>query len=498
MGNASLSLVLLSLMLAAPAAQASSPQTETRRNVVFIMSDQHNARALGCYGNQEIRTPNLDRLAGQGTLFTRAICQTGQCVPSRYSIWTGRYARSHGTYSNGNAQNPRELTVAELFKAAGYATATFGKHHMVMGPATANHGFDVVEVPAHEWKYNEETVLPYDRHRPGQGGRTPARNEEHDAVGCRRQDDRIHPAEQGTALRRLVFVPWPYADLPSLWLVRSKPNGPCLPSSPDRSGDARGRVVSEQVGFVRFGGTASENVGLLLRIRSQIDHNIGLVLDELDRHGLADHYDRRLYGRSRRDDGRAGAWTKGSTGYEATMRVPLILRLAGVVPAGKRIDELACSIDLFPTLLETAGLEVPSPRVQGKSLLPWFKASPARAQVRVQRTRSVDNQVVTVTSKPGNMSVSGRAAESSTSNCLILSLTRGRCGTLPGIRLPEPPRMNCSKPGRLGRGDGNGAVASVRKARAGRAKKCFTSRAKPRRPVRLLKELSPSGWSRPS
>jgi len=93
-----------------------------RPNILFIMTDQHNARALGCYGMDEISTPNMDRLANEGILFENAICQTGQCVPSRYSIWTGRYSRSHGTYFNGDDQDPTEETVGDLFKAAGYVT----------------------------------------------------------------------------------------------------------------------------------------------------------------------------------------------------------------------------------------------------------------------------------------------------------------------------------------------------------------------------------------
>ena len=136
--------------------------------MLFIMSDQHSAHALGCYGNAEVSTPNLDKLAKQGVRFENTICQTGQCVPSRFSIWTGRYARSTGTYGNGSGQKTEENTVADLFKKAGYFTGTIGKHHMMMTKENQNHGFDVVSVPSDRGK--PVNPLPYDEVPSGKVG----------------------------------------------------------------------------------------------------------------------------------------------------------------------------------------------------------------------------------------------------------------------------------------------------------------------------------------
>ena len=405
MRNTSLVVVLLSLLLATPRAKAAEPQAKMRLNVVFIMSDQHNARALGCYGNREIRTPNLDRLAEQGALFTRAICQTGQCVPSRYSIWTGRYARSHGTYSNGNMQNPQELTVAELFKQAGYVTATFGKHHMVMNETTGKHGFDVVEVPAPGWKYNEETVLPYERAHPGRSpvGESSLPNELHDCglIAART----IEYIQQN---KDRPFVAWcsfhgPHTPIcPSLpWARWYDPARLTLPPSLqqiDREMPGWETLLSKS-GTYDAKDLHRKTLAYYYGYVSQIDHNIGLVLDELDRQGLTD----RTLVVYTADHGEMlaehGAWTKGSTGYEATVRVPLILRIPGVVPTGMRVDELACSIDLLPTLLDAANLAIPA-RVQGRSLLPLLqgRAGPWRKYGFSELGSSIDNQVITVTS----------------------------------------------------------------------------------------------------
>lgn len=102
---------------------------------------------------------------------------------------------------------------------------------------------------------------------------------------------------------------------------------------------------------------------------SQIDYNIGRVLDELDRLGLADNTIVVYTSDHGEMMAEHGAWTKGRTGYEATIRVPLIIRLPKVFAGGKRSDELVCLIDLLPTLLDAAGLDIPE-NIQGKSLRP--------------------------------------------------------------------------------------------------------------------------------
>jgi arylsulfatase len=344
-------------------------------NILFIMSDQHSARALRCYGNQEIRTPNLDRLAAEGILFENAFCQTAQCVPSRYSILTGRYARSHGTYSNGQGQNPQEQTVAELFKKAGYATGTIGKHHMVMDKTTGNHGFDTVFAGANASFAQKGEFLPYDEVHPGRAnvGKSALSNEEHPAG--------IITAKALEFLREHRERPF------VLWYSFSGPHTPICPSSPwaemydprELSLPPNLEIIDREVpqidGLLTKSGKFSQKhyhrqtLAYYYGLVSQIDHNLGRVLKELDDLGLSD----RTLVVYTADHGEMmaehGAWTKGRSGYDATIRVPLILRWPKVLPAGRRTDELVGSIDLLPTLLEAAGLPIPA-NVQGISLLP--------------------------------------------------------------------------------------------------------------------------------
>lgn len=373
-------------------------------NVLFMMSDQHNARALGCYGNAEIKTPNLDALAGQGAVFMRAICQTGQCVPSRYSIWTGRYARSTGTFSNGCGQNADEDTVADLFHAQGYVCATLGKHHMSMTPQNRNHGFDRVEDPRSSWEYSQS--LPYEQAHPGRAkvGECSLPNEKHNAgmIGqktiefLRENKDKpfvVWCSFHGPHSPICVSKPWSEwhdpsrLTLPPTWNHKDE-KLPGMDSFLQKSGTYDTELLYRQTLAYYYGYV------------SQIDHNVGLVLRELETLGLASRTIVVYTADHGEMMGEHGAWTKGGTGYEPTIRVPLIIRLPGIIPAGTRVNELACSIDLLPTLLDAAGLKIPA-NIQGKSLLllPQGKTSGWRTYAFSELGGNIDSQVVAVTSK---------------------------------------------------------------------------------------------------
>ena len=108
------------------------------RNVLLITSDQQHWNTLGCL-NGELRTPNLDRLAARGTLFTRAYCPNPTCTPTRASIITGRYPSQHGAWSLGTKLLESEHTVGEDFQGAGVRTALVGKAHFQPTAGTCEH-----------------------------------------------------------------------------------------------------------------------------------------------------------------------------------------------------------------------------------------------------------------------------------------------------------------------------------------------------------------------
>ncbi len=354
-------------------------------NVLFIMSDQHNAHALGCYGNTEIKTPSLDRLAAAGVRFQNAFCQTGQCCPSRYTIWTGRYAHSHGLRWNHVIEPLNEITIGEVFRDAGYVTATIGKHNMQYDVAL--HGFDqAVEVPDYN-RFVEGLGVP---HCWAEGDWLPYRNDQFARpIGTSHADNEHHMAGFfGT--EAVKFLQANQNKPFCLWLSFHGPHVPHVASKqwmdlydadaltlPPNFYEQRSDVPA---GLNRLrqllGDLTEQDFKKVLRcyyaLVSQIDHNIGRVLDELDRLGLtertiivytADHGE--MMGEHR-------ACRKAVLNYDATVRVPMIIRMPGGRQRGVVIDELVGLVDLMPTLCEMAGLNFPK-KVKGSSLVPLLE-----------------------------------------------------------------------------------------------------------------------------
>ena len=351
-------------------------------NVLFIMSDQHNARALRCLGNDEIETPSLDGLADDGWRFPRAFCQTAQCCPSRYTLWTGRYAHSHGLRWNGVVEPLEETTIGEVFSDAGYSTGTIGKHHMMNDPR--KHGFaHVVSMPEYNKflaaerlpnAYQKGDWLPFKISGP---------------VGASDADNDNHPMGFWTS-ETLKFLRENRDNPFCLWYSFFGPHTPITPSRPwadmydpsslslpgnfDYSRDSvPWMLANARNNFRKMNEEDHRKVlALYYGLVSQMDYNIGRVLEELERLGIADKtivvYTADL-GEMMAEH---GAWTKFVLGLDATVRVPMIIRLPGAATGGKEITELVGLIDLMPTLCDLAGLEYPD-KVQGRSLVPLLQ-----------------------------------------------------------------------------------------------------------------------------
>ncbi len=117
------------------------------RNMLFIMSDEHSKRVLGCHGHPMIRTPNLDRLAGRGVRFTDAYCNSPICVPSRASFQTGRYVHDIRFWDNAIAYDGSVPSWAHRLKAAGHRVDSIGKLHF--RSAEDDNGFTKEHMPLH-------------------------------------------------------------------------------------------------------------------------------------------------------------------------------------------------------------------------------------------------------------------------------------------------------------------------------------------------------------
>jgi uncharacterized sulfatase len=324
----------------APAAEPSA-----RPNVVIILADDMGGGDLGCYGHPRFKTPNLDRMAAEGVRLTQFNTPMPFCAPTRAALLTGRYPFHHGLTGNPTpdagpeadrlALGAGEVTLAQVFKQAGYATGMVGKWHLghkQPGQLPTGRGFD------------EYLGIPYSNDmRPVQ----------------LLDADKVveYPVVQATLTQR-------YTERARRFLERNRDRpfffyfAHAMPHKP--------LAVSEA--FYKKSGA-----GLYGDALAELDWSVGQVLAALKDLGLDD----RTLVLFTSDN---GAWFGGSTGglrgmkgttWEGGYRVPMIARWPGHLPTGKVIDAPAVMMDLFPTALAAAGIAPPSDRtIDGKDLLP--------------------------------------------------------------------------------------------------------------------------------
>lgn len=313
-------------------------------NMIFILADDLGINDLACYGRRDHHTPHLDRLAAAGTRFTSAYCALPICSPSRAAILTGRQpARLHlTTYLPGRpdcaSQKLRhpvirqqlpleEKTLAEHLKAAGYATACIGKWHL------GGQGFGPRE-------------QGFDFYHAGQANTQPSETE-----GGKGEYDLTAQVEQFIEAHR---------DRPFfLYLAH---NSLHIPYSARTNLVARNRDAFEPV-YAALIETLDDSVGrLLARLDALGLATNTLVIFTSDNGGLhvPEGPHRTI---THNTPFRAG---KGFL-YEGGLRVPLIVRWPGRVPAGRVVDAPVVNTDWLPTLLELAGQPVP-PELDGVSL----------------------------------------------------------------------------------------------------------------------------------
>ena len=362
----------------AAAAEGQTPRP-TAPNFVFILADDLGARDVGIYGSSFYETPNIDRLAADGTRFTNAYAAASVCSPTRASIMTGRYPARLGItdWLPGREAHPDErlvrpalashlsdVTVAEVFQAAGYQTAAIGKWHLGDNPADLpdRHGFDVNiggsgkgSTPSYFSPYR----LP---HLPdGPVGEQLDERLTHEAIAF------IHRAAQQPRPFLLYLAHYavhnPLQAKPEVIAKYQAKLTAHPPAGPEIINGADGRVRVTQ-----------GNPTYAAMVES-LDHSVGAVMATLNELGLAENTIVVFMsdnGGVATSEGwptsnlplRAGkGWA-----YEGGVREPLIVRWPRHLPAGVVADEVVTSTDFFPTLLDLAGLPLrPEAHVDGRS-----------------------------------------------------------------------------------------------------------------------------------
>jgi N-acetylglucosamine-6-sulfatase len=360
----------LVLLLRTPPALADPPPPK-QPNILFILSDDHRWDFLGCVGHPFVETPNLDRLAEEGILFSNAFVTTSLCTPSRASFLTGQYAHRHGVRNNLTPWRDDNVTFLELLKKAGYDTAFIGKWHMP-GRLPRLRGVDrfiTFTVQAGQGQYWRCPLIVDGKDVES---RKPYITEE-------LTDYALEFLEQERQAPFCLYLS--HKAVHHEWLPPPDLTGLYAGMKPDLPGEADTWVTTTR-GSIYFGtfGRIEHHYMNYARCVVSLDREIGRVLDRLDELGLAQNTlvvyagDNGFYwGEHRLVDKR---WP-----YEEGIRVPWIVRYPGVIPdPGRRAGQMVANIDLAPTLLEAAGIEVPR-SMQGRSFLPVLRSAnaPGRA-----------------------------------------------------------------------------------------------------------------------
>jgi len=368
------------IILGSPAKSATPPE---RLNVLVIISDDHAAYVYGAYGNPKARTPNLDRLAHTGVRFTHAYVNCPMCTPSRQSLITGRLPHSIGVTQLETALSDETFTIAELLKQYGYDTAAIGKMHF---NSELHHGFDLRldlrdhrvylktrpprPIPADitvlpEWRPFKDparvwlngSYLPYGAHDDDMPGTWFARQA---------QDYLRNRTDKPFCL----FVSFYEPHLPFRFPIEYR--GMYDPGSFDVP--EPGPEDDWQIPNIFRNLTHSEKQHIIASYYTSVsflDKNVGLILDTLDETGLSEKTLVIYLGDNGYCLGHHGRFEKHCF-YEQSVRVPLVVRLPRSPRRDIEVDALAEFIDIFPTIAEFCGAQVPA-NVEGRSLLPLIE-----------------------------------------------------------------------------------------------------------------------------
>ncbi len=304
----------------APTRAQASPPAPSQLNVVIITVDTLRADHLACYGDKQIRTPNMDRLAQSGARFTQAFTPVPITLPAHTCLFTGSYPIATGMHDfSGNRLSPNVPTLATVLHARGYVTAAFVSAAVLDSRFGLNQGFDTYY---DHFNYNAPDAADMDE--------------------VRRRGDQVTDLALNWLLDREKSLPHqPFL----LWVHLYDCHAPYQPPEP---------YASRYLGRPYDGAIAFD------------DAQVGRLLDELEKAGWLSNSIVVLCGDHGEGLGEHGEKTHGFFVYNSTLQVPLLIKIPGTKPAV--INSGVSLVDVMPTLLQALRIQSP-PTVQGRSLL---------------------------------------------------------------------------------------------------------------------------------
>jgi arylsulfatase A-like enzyme len=340
--------------LAQPAALAVD---NSRPNIVFIISDDHAWTDYGFMGHPDLETPHLDKLAAQGSLFTRGYVPTALCRPALASIATGLYAHQHRITGNDPAwlpeMRPSGSTAAPpAYQALREKLISQFDPHPSIAKLLAQHGY----LSHQSGKWWEGS---YQR-----GGFTHGMTRGFPQPGGRHGDDGLKIGREGM-LPVVEFIDLAVAERKPffLWYAPFLPHDPHTPPN---------RLFQKY----KAKGVASDFVARYFAMVEWFDETCGQLLDHLELKGLT-HSTLVVYvgdnGWIQQPDGPGFAPRSKQSPYEGGVRQPILFHWPGCIPPGNRGDQLCSSVDILPTVLAAAGASIPA-NLPGYNLLPFLKS----------------------------------------------------------------------------------------------------------------------------
>jgi len=333
--------------LATPESQAAEPDRSKKPNLVFVFGDQWRAQAFGYAGNPDVKTPHLDKLAGESINFKYAISNCPVCSPFRASLMTGRYPLTHGVFLNDLRLNTEAVSIADAYNKAGYETAYIGKWHIdgtgrsAYIPPERHQGFKYWKVLECTHDYNKS---------PYYAGDSDARKTWPGYDAAAQTDDAItYLNERGKDGKPFcLFLSWgpphaPYRTGPKKLLAEyDKMKLKLRGNVPAK----RARMAqSDLAGYYAHCTALDECMGKLVKALadSGLDKNTVFVFS-------SDHGDM-LHSR---------AQMKKQRPYDEAIRIPFLLRCPTAWKiAPQTIDEPFGVPDMMPTLLGLSGIDIP-------------------------------------------------------------------------------------------------------------------------------------------
>lgn len=361
------------------------------RNIIFILADDHRHDAMGFTGKIPwLETPHFDRMRKEGMHVKNAFVSTALCSPSRASILTGMYAHSHTVVDNHAAEPQNLKYFPEYLQQAGYQTAFFGKWHMGNDDDNPRKGFHHWEGLRGQGQYFSPTLnINGERKKFGEEVYVTDLITEHALSWMKNRDKQqpffvylshkgVHAEFMPAKRHEGRYKDKPIAYPPTYSLTQNDAYKtayiPEWVKQQRHSWHGVDYMYHGQINFETFYRKYCETL-------LSVDESVGAVLEYLRANGLAENTLVVYMGDNGFSFGEHGLIDKRHA-YEESMRVPMLAWGPGTVPPGTETTALVQNIDVAPTLLSYAGIEV-SEKMQGKSFLPSLRDPKVKGRDRI-------------------------------------------------------------------------------------------------------------------